>query len=120
MTSTASARATWLKKTGGNCTKSKDRIANKPYFYRRHSRLYRPPGSAKARQLQAEKGLWTHCYRLSPVKQASKRVENRQQEISEISRSLKGLAKELNEPVLALAQLSRSVEQRDKKRADQV
>ena len=38
--------------------------------------------------------------------------ESRQQEISEISRSLKGLARELNVPVVALSQLSRAVEQR--------
>ena len=40
------------------------------------------------------------------------RAESRQQEISDISRSLKGLARELNVPVIALSQLSRAVEQR--------
>ncbi len=43
---------------------------------------------------------------------AGSRTDSRQQEISEISRSLKGLARELNVPVLALSQLSRAVEQR--------
>jgi len=47
--------------------------------------------------------------------QGGRRTENRQQEISEISRSLKSLARELQVPVIALSQLSRAVEQRQDK-----
>ena len=46
----------------------------------------------------------------------SRKNESRQQEISDISRALKGLARELNVPVIALSQLSRAVEQRTDKR----
>ena len=55
---------------------------------------------AKARQLKAEKGLGLIVIDYLQMMSGSRRAENRQQEISEISRSLKGLAKELNIPVL--------------------
>jgi len=71
---------------------------------------------SKARQLQKEKGLGLLVIDYLQLMQGGRRSENRQQEIAEISRSLKGLAKELNVPVLALAQLSRSVEQRQDKK----
>ncbi len=71
---------------------------------------------AKAKQLKSEKGLGLIVIDYLQLMQGSGRTENRQQEISEISRQLKGLAKELNIPVLALAQLSRLVEHRPNKR----
>ncbi len=95
---------------------AKDRLANIPIFIDDTPGITVRQVRAKARQLQAEKGLGLIVIDYLQLMQGSKRVENRQQEISEISRSLKGLAKELNIPVLSLAQLSRSVEQRDKKR----
>lgn len=71
---------------------------------------------SKARRLQSEKGIGLVVIDYLQLMQGSGRVENRQQEIAEISRSLKALAKELNVPVVALAQLSRQVEQRQDKR----
>ncbi len=67
----------------------------------------------KCRKLKMEKdiGLVVIDY-LQLVQGNNKRVGSREQEISEISRSLKILAKELNVPVIALSQLSRAVEQR--------
>lgn len=71
---------------------------------------------AKLKRLQGEKGLGLVVVDYLQLMRSTRRVENRQQEIADISRSLKGLAKELNVPVLALAQLSRAVEQRQDRR----
>jgi len=71
---------------------------------------------AKSRRLKAEKGLGLVIVDYLQLMQSHRRVENRQQEISEISRSLKSLARELDVPVLALSQLSRAVEQSPNKR----
>ena len=65
-----------------------------------------------ARRLQAERGLDLLIVDYLQLMQTRGRIENRVQEISEISRSLKALARELNIPVLALSQLSRGVEHR--------
>lgn len=67
---------------------------------------------SKARRLQAERGLDFVQVDYLQLMQGSRRGDNRVQEVSEISRGLKGLARELNVPVLSLAQLSRSVESR--------
>jgi replicative DNA helicase len=71
---------------------------------------------AKARRLKAEHGLGLILVDYLQLIQGKKKMENRQQEISEISRSLKGLAKELCVPVVALSQLSRKVEDRPEQR----
>lgn len=71
---------------------------------------------SKARRLQAEHGLKLVIVDyLQLMKGRETHDGNRVQEISEISRGLKGLARELNVPVLALSQLSRAVEQRPNK-----
>jgi len=70
---------------------------------------------AKARRLQAEHGLGLIIVDYLQL-MSGRYSDNRVQEISEISRSLKGLARELNVPVMALSQLSRQLENRPDKR----
>jgi len=70
---------------------------------------------AKARRLKAEHGLGLIVVDYLQLMRGSN-TESRQQEISEISRSLKALAKELDVPVVALSQLNRSLESRTDKR----
>jgi replicative DNA helicase len=67
---------------------------------------------AKARRLKAEHGLDLLIVDYLQLMQGRGRFESRQQEVSTISRSLKGLAKELNVPIIALSQLSRAPEGR--------
>ena len=67
---------------------------------------------AKARRLKSEYGLGMVIVDYLQLMKGRSRVESRQQEISEISRSLKALAKELNIPVIAVSQLSRKTEER--------
>ena len=67
---------------------------------------------AKARRLKAQQNIQLIILDYLQLMCSSRTVENRQQEISEISRSLKALARELNIPVLAISQLSRAVEAR--------
>ena len=67
---------------------------------------------AKARRLKAEANIGMLMVDYLQLISVRERVENRQQQISLISRSLKALAKELNVPVIALSQLSRAVESR--------
>lgn len=70
----------------------------------------------KARRLYAEYGLDLIVVDYLQLMQSDRRIDNRVQEISLLSRSLKGLARELNIPVLVASQLSRAVEQRTDKR----
>ena len=71
---------------------------------------------AKCRRLKAEHGLGLVIVDYLQLVTGGGRIENRQQEISSISRSLKGLAKELGVPVIALSQLSRAPEARTDRR----
>ncbi len=71
---------------------------------------------AKCRRLKAEFGLGLIIVDYLQLVTSAGRVENRQQELSAISRSMKGLAKELGCPVIALSQLSRAPEARTDRR----
>ncbi len=71
---------------------------------------------AKARRLKADQGLGLIILDYLQLMRGGGFKDNREQEISEISRSLKALAKELNVPVIALSQLNRKVEDRTNRR----
>jgi replicative DNA helicase len=71
---------------------------------------------SQARRLQAETGKPLGLIMLDYLQLMEGSSDNRVQEISKITRSLKGLARELNVPIIALSQLSRSVESRNNKR----
>lgn len=71
---------------------------------------------SRCRRLKIERGLDLVMVDYIQLMASDGRAENRQNEVSEISRALKGIAKELNVPVLALAQLSRAGAQRSDKR----
>ena len=71
---------------------------------------------AKSRRLKSEAGLGLIIVDYLQLMRGRGSYDVREQEISEISRSLKGLAKELNVPVVALSQLNRGVESRSDKR----
>ena len=70
----------------------------------------------KCRRLKAEKGLGMVVIDYLQLMRGDRRNDNRVQELGEIARSCKSMAKELGCPVLALSQLSRAVESRDDKR----
>lgn len=74
---------------------------------------------AKARRLKAEKNVQLLIIDYLQLMEGHK-AENRQQEITHISRSIKGIAKELEIPVMALSQLSRATETRDRSRRPQL
>lgn len=71
---------------------------------------------ARSRRLKAEANLGLIIVDYLQLVQLRKKVESRQQEVTEISRSLKALAREIDVPIVALSQLSRAVEQRQDKR----
>lgn len=103
----------------GRLIKAADRLSAAPIFIDDTAGITVTEMRAKARRLKVENDLKLIVIDYLQLMQGSGgsgRSENRQQEISEISRSLKGLARELGVPVIALSQLSRGVEARTSKK----
>ena len=97
-------------------TMAAGRLAEAPIFIDDTAALSILEMRAKARRLQAEHGLDLLIVDYLQLVRGHGTADNREQEISEISRSLKALAKELKAPVVALSQLNRSVESRADRR----
>jgi replicative DNA helicase len=97
-------------------TRTLGKLSEAPIFIDDTASLTTLEMKAKARRLALEQNLGLIIVDYLQLINSSRRSENRTQEISEITRSLKALARELKVPVIALSQLSRAVEQRvDKK-----
>jgi replicative DNA helicase len=97
-------------------TEAAGSLSNAPIFIDDSPVLTAMEIRAKARRLKLDKGIGLIIIDYIQLMQGRRSVERRELEISEISRSLKALAKELNLPVLALSQLNRMLEQRSDKR----
>jgi replicative DNA helicase len=92
------------------------RLAEAPIFIDDTAQISVMEMRAKCRRLQSKHGLGLVIIDYLQLMQPVKRTDNRVQEVSEISRSLKILARELDVPVIAVSQLSRNVEYRSDKR----
>jgi replicative DNA helicase len=91
-------------------------VAQAPMFIDDSPNLSMMEIRAKARRLKQRHDLKLVVVDYMQLMSSSRRVENRQQEVSEMSRSMKLLAKELDVPVVAISQLNRGPEQRTDKR----
>ncbi|HJR45862.1 MAG TPA: replicative DNA helicase [Actinomycetota bacterium] len=92
------------------------RLAETPIFIDDSANITLMEMRAKCRRLKAKHGLGLVIIDYLQLMQSPRKSENRQQEVSEISRSLKIMAKELNLPVICASQLNRGVEYRSDKR----
>ncbi|QWR78988.1 replicative DNA helicase [Candidatus Magnetomonas plexicatena] len=93
-------------------TAAAGKLADAPIYIDDSSDIGALEMRSKARRLKKERGLGLVVVDYLQLMRGRSGVDRREQEISEISRSLKGLAKELEIPVIALSQLNRLVEQR--------
>ncbi len=96
----------------GNLTRATGRLAEAPIFIDDTAGISVLEMRAKARMIKKEHDIGLIVGDYLQVMRGRGKLENRQQEISDISRSLKALARELNVPLIALSQLSRAVEHR--------
>ncbi|TET94841.1 MAG: replicative DNA helicase, partial [Desulfobacteraceae bacterium] len=97
-------------------TDSANRLSELPIYIDDSSGLSALDIKAKARRLKKKYNISLVIIDYLQLMQSRKTVESRQQEISDISRSLKALAKDLDIPVVAVSQLNRKVEDRPNKR----
>jgi replicative DNA helicase len=106
------------EKDWGKLVSAADRLSSAPIFIDDTAGITVMEMRSKARRLKVEYDLKLIIIDYLQLMQGrgGKNGENRQQEISDISRSLKALARELHVPVIALSQLSRSVESRQVKK----
>ncbi len=93
-------------------TEACSRLAEAPIYIDDTSGITVMEMKAKARRLKQQHGVGLVIIDYMQLMSANTKVDNRQQEISYISRNLKGMAKDLDVPVIALSQLSRAVEAR--------
>ncbi len=99
-----------------NLTAAAGRISEAPIFIDDSPQLSTLDVRARSRRLQSEHSIGLIIIDYLQLMHGRSSSESRQLEISEISRGLKGLAKELDVPIIALSQLSRAVESRPDKR----
>jgi replicative DNA helicase len=100
-------------------TNNVDKLTKAPIYIDDSASLNVTELRAKARRLKVEKNIQLLIIDYIQLMEGSK-GENRQQEITHISRSIKGISKELDIPILALSQLSRATETRDKSKKPQL
>jgi replicative DNA helicase len=113
MVDSNSIRKGFIKKDDWHkLTSAAGRLADSPIYIDDSSAISVLEMRAKARRLKVEHGLSLIIVDYLQLMRGRGNAERREQEISEISRSLKGLAKELRVPVIALSQLNRGVETR--------
>ena len=93
-----------------------DGLASAPIYIDDSAALSTLELRGRIRRLHAQKGIGLVIIDYLQLMRSSRRTDSRELEISDISRSLKALAKELHIPVIALAQLNRKVEERTNKR----